>query len=165
MGRPPLEIKQQQLTFSLPPMIRSHLEKAAAAAGHSLAEEIRRRLSETVRWERVDPVIAELLAGLENIAALLRRDFGREWHASSRAHESFVTAVKQRLAAYEPPAPRPGGGASDLVEPPDTIGRLRERDDQGMHDYPQLKMAQKRKARRAALLARRIKAKKEGANE
>ncbi len=162
MGRPPLEKKQRQLAVALPEETRSHLEKAAAASGQSIAEEIRRRIDTTIASEAIDPVTRELRDGLLNIAALLRSDFAADWHTSWWAHKAFVAAIIQRLAEYQPPE-RQSAAVNALFDPPETIGRLRERDDRRTHDYPQLKAAQQRKGRR--LSARHIKAKRGDDND
>jgi hypothetical protein len=165
MGRPPLEKKQQQLTVALPPEVRIHLDAAAKAGDRSIAEEVRRRLDKTIQSDRRDPVTTELIEGLEHIAALLRLDFDREWYENARAHEAFVTALNQRLAGYAPP-PLEGSAAVDLglvgpTDPPETIGRMRERDDQRLSGYRYLHETQERATRRRmARFAKSIKAKK-----
>jgi hypothetical protein len=170
MGRPPLEKKQQQLTVALPPEVRVHLDTAAKTGDRSIAEEVRRRLDKTIHSDRRDPITTELIEGLERIAALLRLDFGKEWYENTRAHEAFVTALNQRLAGYAPP-PLEGSAAVDLglvgpTDPPETIGRMRERDDQRLSGYRYLHEAQQRRAdRRRARFVKSIKAKKGNDNE
>jgi hypothetical protein len=171
MGRPPLEKKLQQLAVSLPPDVRGRLQVAAEAAGHSLAEEVRRRIDKTIRWEGFDPVTMELLEGLEQITVLLRQDFDVEWYATSRAHEAFVTAVNQRLAGYAPPATVEGSSAVALgmvgpADPSETIGRMRERDDRRITYYEHLMGAQERAAKsKAAGFGKRAKSKKDSDHE
>jgi hypothetical protein len=149
MGRPPLEKKQQQFTVALPPEVRSRLEAAATAAGHSIAEEIRRRIDQTISWETVDPVMRELLRGIENLSARLGADFGPKfnWHNDWQAHHAFAFAVRERLTGYEPQPGELGSATSDLglINPSDLqmIARMRERDDRRAHAYPHLKAAQK----------------------
>jgi hypothetical protein len=149
MGRPPLEKKQQQFTVALPPEVRSRLEAAAKAAGHSVAEEIRRRIDQTISREKIDPATLELLRGIENLAARLREDFGVEWFLDSRIHHAFSVAVAERLAAYKPASVEPRIAATGLgfVESPeslDLIGRMRERDDRRFTPYVILKQRIKR---------------------
>jgi hypothetical protein len=165
MGRPPLEKKQRQLTVALPPEVRSRLEAVATASGHSIAEEIRRRIDQTIAWEAVDPVTRELLRGIKNLSNQMRTDFGVDWHANPKTHEAFVSAVYERVMAYEPPAPKPGAAAFDLglveVKPGDSthlIGRMRERDDRRLGDYKYLQEVQHRRGR---WTSRSVKAKKE----
>jgi hypothetical protein len=129
-----------------------------------LSDEIRDRLERTFKEDAIDAVTRELRDGLTNIAANLALDFGAQWHASPRAHEAFAAAIAQRVAAYAPP-PRDGVGASDLfgpADPPETIGRLRERDDQRTHGYEHLGSAQKSKTAR---LLRHIRPNKDGNDE
>jgi hypothetical protein len=150
MGRPRLENKQQQLTVALPPETRIHLTETARAEGRSIAEEVRQRLNKTIEWDKLDPVTVELIEGLERIATLLRTDFGAEWHDNPRAHEAFVTAVNQRLGAYAPPPEQLRTAASELfgpLDPPETVGRLRERDDWQRHQYGFLIAGQKQRVR------------------
>ena len=79
--------------------------------------------------------------------------------------------MAQRVAGYAPPPMEGEPAASDLMffgpnDEPETIGRMRERDDQRANDYRHLKTAQERKAqRRMAGLARHIKAKKDKDHE
>ncbi len=120
------------------------------ASEHGLSDEIRQRLERTFKYDKVDPVTRELVEGLVNIAALLSVDFGAEWHAWPRAYEAFFSAVKQRIAAYAPPpGVMTGAGATmDILrdEPAETIGRMRERDDQRAHPYKHLADAHKRRS-------------------
>jgi Arc-like DNA binding domain len=148
MGRPPLEKKQQQFTVALPPEVRSRLEAAAKAAGHSVAEEIRKRIDQTISREKLDPTTVELLRGIENLAARLREDFGVEWFLDTRIHHAFSVAVAERLMAYKPASVEPraikikktGMGFVELPEfdSPESlvlIGRMRERDDRRLTPY------------------------------
>ena len=52
----------KQLKISLTDDLRRHLEAVSAAAGHSRAEEIRRRLERTLVQDGSDSEMAELLA-------------------------------------------------------------------------------------------------------
>jgi hypothetical protein len=116
--------------------------------GGSLSDEIRERLKRTFTEDDLATATRELRDALVHLAAKLRADYGnREWWESAYAHEAFVAAVMQRLAEYAPTPPSQKGGAvSDLFDPPDMIGRLRERDDRREHSYPQLEAAQKRRS-------------------
>jgi hypothetical protein len=136
------------------------------SGGRGLSDEIRERLERTFKEDAIDPVTRELRGGLLTIAARLRADYGAEWHASWYAHQAFTAAIKQRLAGYEPPEPPPSAAVADLFEPPDTVGRLRERDDQRAQSYPHLEGAQKRHStRRMARAARHMKATRENDHE
>jgi hypothetical protein len=169
MGRPPSEKKQRQLAVALPPDTRAHLDATAKAGNRSVAEEMRRRIDKSIDWEKFDEVTMELLEGIKQMSALLSQDFGMEWHEHPRAHEAFKVAVAQRIAEYAPPPSAPSAAASDLglvrsTDPPDTIGRMRERDDRNISGYGHLHKAQQRRATHTRL-GRTIKAKKEGENE
>jgi hypothetical protein len=117
--------------------------------GGSLSDEIRERLKRTFEEDDLDAATREVRDALVNLAAKLRVDYtNREWHESAYAHKAFVAAVTQRLVEYAPPSTRDVGAVSDLFEPPDTIGRLRERDERREHSYPQLEAAQKRRSQK-----------------
>jgi hypothetical protein len=122
----------------LPPEVLDQLRKSERA----VSEEIRRRIARTFEQDAADPVMRELCNGISRIADKLRQDFGADWHASPRAHQAFVAAVAQRIAQYTPPTGTESAARSDLVgtvgvdDPPETIGRLRERDDRRRHQLP-----------------------------
>jgi hypothetical protein len=121
------------------------------APDRGLSDQIRERLLRTFADDDLDAATRELCEFVVNIAAKLRADFGCEWHYAPRAHEAFAAAVADRIGIYKPPLT---GGASDLVywgptnDPPDVLGRLRERDDRRTHDYPSLRAAEERTAKR-----------------
>jgi hypothetical protein len=129
---------------------------SASGERGKISDQIRERLLRTFADDDLDAATRDLRNFLVNIAATLRADFGCEWHYKPRAHEAFAAAVAERIGVYRP---RLSGGASDLVywgptnDPPDVIGRLRERDDRRAHDYPSLRTADERtaKSRRAAI--------------
>jgi hypothetical protein len=141
-----------------------------SGSGRGVSDQIRERLERTFAEDDLDAATRELRDGLVNIAARVRADFGCEWHMMPRAHQAFVAAVAQRVGGYAP-LPNESPAASDLMyfgpdDAPETIGRMRERDDQRAHDYQHLKTAQERTARRRMpSLARHIKAKKDKDHE
>jgi hypothetical protein len=98
MGRPPLEKKQRQLAVALPPETRSHLEEAAAAAGHSLAEEIRRRLTFTI----VDQPTHDLLAAVKVLTGLFQIDVGHDWHVTLKGRQTLARAIQEILESGAP---------------------------------------------------------------
>jgi hypothetical protein len=141
MGRPPLDKKQRQLPVALPPDLRAHLESLSAQAGHSLAEEIRRRIERTIREDAMDGATRELRDGVVNIAAALHRDYKAEWHASSRARQALSAAIAQRLEGYAYLAKKRPSADEELFAPrgsPEDIGRIRESDDRHLNSYPML---------------------------
>jgi hypothetical protein len=102
-------------------------------SGRGVSEEIRDRLQRAFAEDELNFVTRELRDGIANIAKLLRQDFGTEWHTSRAAHEAFAAALAQRIAAYAPPAEAPIDADSEILGAPDIIGRMRERDDRGLH--------------------------------
>jgi MoxR-like ATPase len=131
----------------------------------ALSDEIRDRLQRTFKEDAIDPVTRELCAALLNLAATTRQDSGAEWHKSPYAFQQFTAALMQRLAEYRP-APAPDSEAvADLTEPPETVGRIRERDDRRAHPYPHLEAAQKRRGAHKLGTLRPKRAKKGGDNE
>ena len=128
-----------------------------------VSEEIRARLERTFAEDDLDTVTRELCDGLVKTATKLRADFGNEWHARPRAHQAFAAAAAQWIADYSPP-PREGPpGASDLMGPsdPETIGRMRARDVQREHSFPQVKASQERR-HRMVIASRHTKTKRRG---
>lgn len=107
--------------------------------GRGISEEIRDRLERTFVEDALDPVTRELRDGVVNIINALRQDYEAEWHTSPAAHEALAAALAQRIANY---APTPGALVDAVAEmpedPPDLIGRMRERDDRRAHTYRHL---------------------------
>jgi hypothetical protein len=139
-----------------------------------LSDEIRDRLERTFKEDALDASTRELRDALVNIAAKLRVDYyGREWHQMPQAHDAFVAAIIERLREYAPPPHESGPtglvGASALFglgEPPEIIGKIRERDDRREHSYPQLEAAQSRRSEgKRAALAQALRAKRGKTNE
>ena len=144
----------------LSPDVRDKLKQSE----RGLSEEIRERIERTFKYDEVDPVTRELVEGLINIAALLRIDFGAEWHRWPRAYEAFAAAAAQRLAGYALPQGIVTDTTSEMLtenDLPETVGRMRERDDQRAHVYRHLAAAQKRKT--AGF--KHVRTKKEGKDE
>jgi hypothetical protein len=150
-----------QIGVRLDPAVADRLR----GSERGLSDEIRERLERTFKYDEVDPVTRELVEGLINIATLLRIDFGAEWHAWPRAYEAFAAAVAQRLAGYVPPPGVMADAASEMLSSddlPETVGRMRERDDRRARVYQHLAAAQKRKT---AGFAKHVRTKKEGKDE
>jgi len=133
MGRPPKgENKQRQVAVALPPETRSRLEAAAAAAGRSVAEEIRRRINLTILAEEHDPETRELAADIQQLAEWVNREKGFNWHSHDKARETFIAIVKLWLDGLKPPASlkthreKPRVGVSALMwgdDDPATLAR------------------------------------------
>jgi hypothetical protein len=134
-----------QIAVRLDPPMIERLRNGA----HGLSDEIRDRLERTYKYDEVDPVTRELAEGLINIAALLRFDFGAEWHVSPQAYEAFAAAMRERLAGYEPPPGATLDAPPEILgpgDPPAIIGRMRERDDRRTHARRNLTAALKAKS-------------------
>ena len=123
MGRPPLEKKQRQLAVALPPNLRNWLEAAANVAGHSIAEEIRRRLALTVERDGMDAETRALLEAVGWMADEIRRQSGADWHDFPKATEALAAAIHTWLEIIKPK--ESSTAASDLFSPddPPTLGR------------------------------------------
>ncbi len=133
MGRPPLEKKQRQLPVALPEDVRAELEAAALKSGHSVAEEIRRRITLTLEADAHDTQTRALAADVAQLAEQINREKGFAWHSHEKAFETLVSAINAWLAGIKPKR-RDGVGASDLMwgdDDPATLGRSIARHHQG----------------------------------
>lgn len=119
MGRPPLEKKQQQLPVALPTETRSQLEASAAAAGHSLAEEIRRRIGLTLEADDFDAPTRELAGEIMRLAAEVEMETGATWHNHAGTHAAFRQAILSRLARLKPSGPTAFGTRPHQTQPDD----------------------------------------------
>jgi hypothetical protein len=122
MGRPPLESKQRQLAVALRPEVRAQLEAAATASGHSVAEEIRRRINFTLWLDSYDKPTRDLADAVMEIAREIERQTRSPWQSNRKSNEALAAAVQEWLEGLRP---RLSGGASDLFGPDDpaTLGR------------------------------------------
>jgi hypothetical protein len=122
MGRPPVEKKQRQFAVALPPDIRDQLQAAADTAGHSLAEEIRRRINRTLYEDSFDEPTRKLATAVKWLAEEVSRQSEVPWHSNPRAQKALAAAIQDRLEITAPPWQ---GAASDLFGPgdPATLGR------------------------------------------
>ena len=92
----------KQLKISLTDDLRRHLEAVSAAAGHNLAEEIRRRLERTLVQDGSDSEMAELLAAIVTFASHVKRETGHAWHRHAGSHEALCRAIGERLRRLKP---------------------------------------------------------------
>jgi hypothetical protein len=126
-----------------------------------LSDEIRDRLERTFALDE-DTQTREVIDFIINMARSVAADYGAAWHTSPKAHKQFVTALNERLDAYAPPDEQQA--SADLfgpTEPPEIMGRIRERDDRRQHHYPHLQEALKRlSAERMSAVVGYAKAKK-----
>jgi hypothetical protein len=102
MGRPPLEKKQRQLPVALPADLRDQLEAAAGVAGHSVAEEIRRRIARTIGADAYDEPTRELADDIMRMAAEVELETGAAWHSHAGSHAAFRQAILSRLSRLKP---------------------------------------------------------------
>ena len=87
------------LKFQLGEVLRKWLEESSAAAGHSLAEEIRQRLGTSWRFDRDLPT--RLLADeIWFLAQEVKKEVGDRWHESEFARATFVAAVSDHIWSY-----------------------------------------------------------------
>jgi hypothetical protein len=84
------------LKFQLGDTLRTWLEESSAAAGHSLAEEIRQRLGTSWRFDRDLPT-RFLAEEIFLLAQEVKRETGDHWHESERAKATFVAAVADHI--------------------------------------------------------------------
>ncbi len=94
--------EMRQLKISLTDDLRRQLAKVSAAAGHSLALEIRRRLERTLEQDGSDPQTSELMAAIHSFAALVNRETGHAWHTHAGANEAFRRAIDLRVSRRKP---------------------------------------------------------------
>ena len=94
--------EMRQLKISLTDDLRRQLAKVSAAAGHSLALEIRRRLQRTLEQDGSDPQTGELIAAIHSFAALVNRETGHAWHTHAGANEAFRRAIDLRVSRRKP---------------------------------------------------------------
>src|SRR5438128_1680405 len=99
MGRGP---SKRQMGVGLPDDLRAQLEAASAAGGHSVAEEIRRRLERTFEDEGIDPETRKLMAAIGSLTTLVRLQTGHAWHSHAAANRVLRHAITARLARLKP---------------------------------------------------------------
>jgi hypothetical protein len=98
MGRHP------QLSVAMDSELREVLEKLAAASGRSVAEEIRHRLTLSLRYEQAFDEQTRLLGyDLMSLARGVRNYSRFDWHAHPKAHEVLTEAVRVWLEIATPP--------------------------------------------------------------
>ena len=85
--------------FQLGDTLRKWLEESSAAAGHSLAEEIRQRLVTSWRFDRDLPT-RFLAEDIFLLAQEVKKEIGEHWHESERAKATFVAAVSDHIWSH-----------------------------------------------------------------
>ncbi len=120
--------RQKQMGVTIPESARTQLEASSAAAGHSIAEEIRRRLERTFEEDARDPVLRDFVSDLVELAQLVKLDTGMAWHKDAASHAAFHSALLALLAQHKPEGPPVFTIARDLFgsgrsDDPETVGR------------------------------------------
>jgi hypothetical protein len=153
----------KKLQVSLPDDLREKLDAVVAKSGNSLGEEIRQRLERTIEQDALDPITAELVLGVINIAAEVQRSLGARWHDYVELHGAFGLALSWRLDGYKPPEQRAAFmrlaqdmGWSDQVAgqvqtAPDVLGTMIERADRRANTYEHLQRLQEARHQPAPL--------------
>jgi hypothetical protein len=122
-GRPPTG-KQRQLPVSLSESQRTALEAASKKAGHSLAEEVRRRLDRTLYEDQFDAPTREFIEAVTDWSYSVARETGAPWHSHAGSHAVFRLTILKRLARLQPEGPTEFGdrpGRMIMSDDPDTI--------------------------------------------
>ena len=94
----------KQLKISLSDDLRARLETISAAAGNSVAEEIRQRVERTIAQD-ADPPTGKLLAAIDRFAVLVKLQTNYRWHdhaAAGRVFRRMITARLARLGIKSP---------------------------------------------------------------
>jgi hypothetical protein len=127
MGRGP---SKRQIPVALSAELRARLEAAAGAAGHSVAEEVRRRVDRTFIEDALDPPLRALVDDIVELAEWVRVDVAGNWHSDPGAHAVFRSGVLMLIDERKPKGPPIFGAARGLLgagisksDDPDTIGR------------------------------------------
>jgi len=118
----------KQLKVALDDNLRDRLEEASAAAGRSLAQEIRRRIEFTTHvdpatQQRIDydKETTQLAADVMWLAFEVSRQMGVPWNRDHNAHQAVAVAIQTWLDMTRPPLERE---LSDQFRPdPQTLGR------------------------------------------
>jgi hypothetical protein len=92
----------KQIKVSLPDDVRAVIEKASAEAGHSLSEEIRRRLEQTLKENAYDSETRKLMAAVHRFAVLVKLQTNHRWQDHPAANRVMRQAITARLARLKP---------------------------------------------------------------
>jgi hypothetical protein len=121
--------EKRQIPIAFSGMQRERLEVAAKQNGHSLAEEVRRRLERTFDQDDLDAPTRKLIAAIESLTTLVRLQTNYDWHAHAGAHRVLRHAINARLARLKPEG-EPTFNVEELpkarlvaADDPDTMGK------------------------------------------
>jgi hypothetical protein len=93
----------RQINVSLPDDMRTRLEEAARAAGHTLGTEVRNRLARSLSEAgQLDPATQVLMLLVARLATLIQPQTGHQWFESPGAHRVLEQAIASLLARWRP---------------------------------------------------------------
>ena len=93
----------RQVNVSLPDDLRTKLDAAANAAGHTLGTEIRLCIQRAHSWEQFDPQTQRLMLLIGQIAVGTERQTGRTWWHHPAAYFVFRRTIEILLDRNKPP--------------------------------------------------------------
>ncbi|SRR6266446_7529267 len=123
--------RQKQMGVALPDDVRAQVEVAANKAGHSIAEEIRRRLERTFLDDTIDPETRKLTDTIALLAHLVKLQTRHSWFEHPAAASIMKHAIDERLA-------RTKGGDGKAVFNPDELPPTEKRYAALLSDDPQI---------------------------
>jgi hypothetical protein len=94
-----------RLNLRVRPSLRMQLEKYATTNAVSLAQEVIRRLDESVKIERDPPRaphIAALITAVETLATMIERGTGTDWHKDPWTGEALRAGLQLLLDHFAP---------------------------------------------------------------
>jgi hypothetical protein len=94
---------KKQLNVALSDSARAQLEAASKEAGHSVAEEVRRRLERSFFGDApMDGKTRDLATAVGRFARLLEHDRGAAWHADRITHAALGELIVMWLQDHPP---------------------------------------------------------------
>jgi hypothetical protein len=120
--------RRAQMGVALDDAIRAHLDRAAEAAGHSVAEEIRRRLESTIKDDARSPELQALLSDIEFLARLVMDDTDLDCSRHPIAFEIFKAGI---IALLDQHKPEDDGDLRSMSRMTSGVSRLSDSDDPG----------------------------------
>jgi hypothetical protein len=99
----PVKGPKKQFNIALSDDMRAQLDAASREAGHSIAEEVRRRLERSFFGDAsMDQRTRDLAIAIGRFARLLEHDRGSAWHADSTAHAALGELIAMWLRDHPP---------------------------------------------------------------
>src|SRR5262245_47456441 len=121
----------KQLKVSLPDDLRDRIEKASAASGLSLGEEIRRRIERSLDEEQAfDRQTLELAEDIKVRARKVQQQSEYPWYGHPKSREALAHAVAIWLSKEIKPSTAESASYGPWldVDDPGTVGRTLARD-------------------------------------